>query len=138
MKSYERQSQRSHVIESNPKASRQVPASVILQRYREKYNLVQREEIDEDELLQGKFKPDPVQREETPNNTGLPDNLKTGIENLSGYSMDDVQVHYNSGKPAQLNVLAYAQGTDIHVAPGQEKHLLHEAWHVVQQKQGRV
>lgn len=72
------------------------------------------------------------------NNTGLPDNLKAGVENLSGYSMDDVQVHYNSDKPQQLQALAYAQGTDIHLAPGQEKHLPHEAWHVAQQKQGRV
>jgi len=72
------------------------------------------------------------------NNTGLPDNLKSGIENLSGISMDDVKVHRNSDKPAQLNAHAYAQGTDIHLAPGQEKHLPHEAWHVVQQKQGRV
>ena len=52
--------------------------------------------------------------------------------------MDDVKVHYNSSKPAQLQAHAYAQGTDIHLAPGQEKHLPHEAWHVVQQKQGRV
>lgn len=72
------------------------------------------------------------------NNTGLPDNLKSGIENLSGYSMDDVKVHYNSDKPAQLNAHAYAQGTDIHITSGQEKHLPHEAWHVVQQKQERV
>lgn len=72
------------------------------------------------------------------NSTGLPDNLKTGIENLSGHSMDDVKVHYHSSKPAQLNAHAYAQGNQIHVAPGQEKHLAHEAWHVVQQKQGRV
>jgi hypothetical protein len=72
------------------------------------------------------------------NKTGLSDNLKAGIENLSGLSMDDVRVHYNSGQPAQLQALAYTQGTDIHVAPGQEKHLPHEAWHVVQQKQGRV
>jgi len=78
----------------------------------------------------------PVQRPK--NNTGLPDNLKAGIENLSGHSMDDVKVHYNSAQPAQLNAHAYAQGTDIHVAPGQEKHVPHEAWHVVQQKQGRV
>ncbi|AFY33602.1 DUF4157 domain-containing protein [Calothrix sp. PCC 7507] len=70
--------------------------------------------------------------------TGLPDHLKTGIENLSGMVMDDVSVHYNSSKPSQLQALAYTQGTDIHVAPGQEKHLPHEAWHVVQQKQGRV
>ena len=78
----------------------------------------------------------PVQKKE--NNTGLPDQLKSGIENLSGHSMDDVKVHYNSDKPAQLNAHAYAQGADIHLAAGQEKHLAHEAWHVVQQKQGRV
>lgn len=73
-----------------------------------------------------------------PNRTGLPDTLKAGIENLSGISMDDVRVHYNSPKPAQLQALAYTKGTEIHVAPGQTKHLPHEAWHVVQQKQGRV
>jgi hypothetical protein len=47
-------------------------------------------------------------------------------------------VHYNSSEPEQLDALAYAQGTDIHVAPGQERHLPHEAWHVVQQAEGRV
>lgn len=72
------------------------------------------------------------------NLTGMPDALKSGIENLSGYSMDDVRVHYNSDKPLQLHAYAYAQGTDIHLAPGQERHLPHEAWHVVQQKQGKV
>ncbi|HKR03909.1 MAG TPA: DUF4157 domain-containing protein [Bacteroidia bacterium] len=72
------------------------------------------------------------------NKTGLPDQIKTGVEDLSGYAMDDVKVHYNSAEPAQLNALAYARGSDIHLAPGQEKHLPHEAWHVVQQKQGRV
>lgn len=74
----------------------------------------------------------------TTNNTGLPDHLKNGIEQLSGYSMDDVSVHYNSSKPAQLQAHAYAQGSQIHLGQGQEKHLPHEAWHVVQQKQGRV
>lgn len=83
-----------------------------------------------EQTVQGKF--------ESSNNTGLPDGLKTNIESLSGYSMNDVKVHYNSPKPAQMKALAYTQGTDIHVAPGQEKHLGHEAWHVVQQKQGRV
>ncbi|OGB25286.1 MAG: hypothetical protein A3I66_04290 [Burkholderiales bacterium RIFCSPLOWO2_02_FULL_57_36] len=72
------------------------------------------------------------------NDTGLPNQLKSGIENLSGMSMDHVQVHYNSAQPAQLNAHAYAQGSEIHVAPGQERHLPHEAWHVVQQAQGRV
>ena len=73
-----------------------------------------------------------------PNNTGMPDNLKAGIESLSGFSMDDVRVHYNSNKPATVQALAYTQGTDIHVAPGQEKCLPHEAWHVAQQMAGRV
>lgn len=72
------------------------------------------------------------------NQSGLPDTLKAGIENLSGMSMDNVRVHTNSSRPAQLNALAYAQGTDIYVGPGQEQHLPHEAWHVVQQAQGRV
>jgi len=76
--------------------------------------------------------------EQRPNKTGMPDALKAGVESLSGYSLDDVRVHYNSPKPAQLQALAYTQGTDIHVASGQEKHLPHEAWHVVQQAQGRV
>jgi hypothetical protein len=83
----------------------------------------------------------PAQLEESasrPNRTGLPDGLKRGVETLSGMSLDHVRVHFNSAQPAQLNALAYAQGSDIHVAPGQEKHLPHEAWHVVQQAQGRV
>jgi hypothetical protein len=101
--------------------------------------------LDDDELVHQKKQKDSVgasgnlmvaQKKE--NNTGLPDNLKTGTESLSGIAMDDVRVHYGSSKPAQLNAHAYAQGTDIHVAPGQEQHLPHEAWHVVQQKQGRV
>jgi hypothetical protein len=70
--------------------------------------------------------------------SNMPENLQSGIESMSGYSMDDVNVHYNSPLPAQLQAHAYAQGTDIHLAQGQEKHLPHEAWHVVQQKQGRV
>ena len=72
------------------------------------------------------------------NRSGLPAQLKFGIESLSGMSMDNVKVHYNSSKPAQLQALAYAQGSDIHLAPGQDQHLPHEAWHVVQQRQGRV
>lgn len=98
---------------------------------------------DEDETLQGKFAASPSaqaapNQEARPNNTGLPDNLKAGIESLSGMSMDHVNVHYNSDKPAQLQAHAYAQGSEIHVGPGQEQHLPHEAWHVVQQAQGRV
>ena len=72
------------------------------------------------------------------NNTGLPNNLKNGVEALSGYSLDNVRVHYNSSKPAAVQAYAYTQGTDIHIAPGQESCLPHEAWHVTQQMSGRV
>ena len=72
------------------------------------------------------------------NKTGMPDGLKTSMESMSGFDLSDVKVHYNSSQPAQLNALAYAQGSDIHIGPGQEQHLPHEAWHVVQQRQGRV
>lgn len=82
-----------------------------------------------------------IQREQVdaaPHTSGLPDALKSGIEAQSGIAMDGVTVHYNSDKPAQLGARAYAQGRHIYLAPGQEQHLPHEAWHMVQQAQGRV
>ena len=89
-----------HPIQKRNSASaKTLPAVPVFQRLRTK---------EEDEIKS------PIQK--VKNNTGLPDNLKTGIENLSGFSMDDVKVHYNSDKPSQLNALAYAQGNNIHVA----------------------
>jgi hypothetical protein len=93
-------------------------------------------ELDDEELGTAQAKAAPVQRQE--NRTGMPDGLKSGLESLSGTDMSDVRVHRNSSQPAQLNALAYAQGNDIHLGPGQEQHLPHEAWHVVQQREGRV
>lgn len=69
---------------------------------------------------------------------GMPRDLAEGIQRLSGVSMSGVQVHRNSGAPAQAGAAAFARGQEIHLAPGQERHLPHEAWHVVQQAQGRV
>jgi hypothetical protein len=79
---------------------------------------------------QAAVRPSPARR--------LPEPLQTRLESLSGLSLDDVHVHYNSPQPAQVQALAYTQGSEIHVGPGQEKHLAHETWHAVQQKQGRV
>ena len=106
---------------------------------------VQRQDdlMEDDELLQGQFAGGgsaQLQAEEQPeeNRTGMPDRLKAGLENLSGFDLSGVRVHRNSAKPAQLNALAYAQGQEIHLGPGQERHLPHEGWHLVQQMQGRV
>src|SRR5688500_8047953 len=69
---------------------------------------------------------------------GLPEGLRTVMEAMSGFSLADVVVHRNSAEPARLGAAAFTKGDQIHVAPGQERHIPHEAWHVVQQKQGRV
>lgn len=95
-------------------------------------NTIQRQLLQEEEIIKQKS------GASSPNKTGMPDNLKTGIESLSGINMSDVQVHKNSSKPTDIGAHAFTQGTDIHLAPGQEQHLPHEAWHVVQQMQGRV
>ncbi|MDJ0835608.1 MAG: DUF4157 domain-containing protein [Acidobacteriota bacterium] len=77
----------------------------------------------------------PIQKK---NDTGLPDKLKTNVEHMSGESMDGVEVNYDSPEPARMQALAFTKGDVIHLGPGQESHLPHEAWHVAQQKQGRV
>ena len=69
---------------------------------------------------------------------GLPMQLKLGIEQLAGVSMEGVTVRYNSDVPAQYQALAFAEGDVIYLAPGQEKLLPHEAWHVAQQRLGKV
>lgn len=77
-------------------------------------------------------------RERKANVTGIPTQMKLDFERRSGLSFDDVRVHYNSDKPAKIGALAYTQGNQVHVGPGQEKHLRHELGHVVQQMTGTV
>jgi peptidoglycan hydrolase-like protein with peptidoglycan-binding domain len=69
---------------------------------------------------------------------GLPGPLRAGLESLSGMDLSGVRVHRSSPLPAGVGALAYTQGRDIYVGPGQERHLPHEGWHAVQQLQGRV
>ena len=68
----------------------------------------------------------------------LPPTLQSNMERMGGVSLSDVVVKRNSPEPAKLHAAAYAQGNKIHLGTGSERHLAHEAWHVVQQKQGRV
>lgn len=69
---------------------------------------------------------------------GMPTDLVQGFSNSTGHDLSNVNVHYNSSQPSQVGALAYAQGNDIHLGPGQEKHLAHEAGHIVQQRENRV
>ena len=63
--------------------------------------------------------------------TGLPA-PRAGIESMSGHDASSVQVHHASASSA-IDAHAFSQGSAIHLAPGQEQHLPHEAWHVAQQ-----
>lgn len=76
----------------------------------------------------------------SPTADGMP--LSPGLGNalfhLSGERFPSVRVHYNSEQPRQLGAHAFAKGDNIHLAAGQEHHLPHEAWHLVQQRKGRV
>lgn len=97
---------------------------------------------DEEELLQGKFQP--VQRAE--NHTGMPDDVKTQMEDSFSTDFSSVRIHADSARAPEVGALAYTQGTDIHFAPGQFKPetsvgqqlLGHELTHVIQQAEGRV
>lgn len=118
----------SRAIGNIPKASRQGSATDILQNYRSRAaQYAPAESIVSTPVQAGKK-----------SGNGLPEPLRNGIENLSGYNLEHVNVHYNSSKPAQLQAHAYAQGSNIYLAPGKQQYLPHEAWHVVQQMQGRV
>lgn len=104
---------------------------------------LQRVGPEEEEPMQGKALQRVGPEEEEPmqgkaGEGGLPAGLRSGVEAMSGMDLSDVQVHRDSDRPAQVNALAYAQGNEVHLGPGQEQHLPHEAWHVVQQRQGRV
>ncbi len=68
----------------------------------------------------------------------LPQPLQSGMERLSGLSLTDIRVHYDSEQPGLFGAHSFAQGRDIHLGPGRGDDLPHEAWHTVQQKQGRV
>jgi len=88
--------------------------------------------------VQAKTGTSTVSSSDSSSSNGLPTQLKENMESMSGMDLSDVKVNYNSSKPKEMGALAYAQGNQIELGPGQEKHLPHEAWHTVQQKQGRV
>jgi hypothetical protein len=89
---------------------------------------------EEEDLIQGKFATAELQPQlqQAPraNIAGLSYQLKSGIESLSCLSLDYLPRHHNSSQPARLTALAYAQGSDIHLAPRQVNHQPHAACHM--------
>jgi hypothetical protein len=78
--------------------------------------------------------------------TGMPARLRAKMEDVMGADFSDVRVQTGSDRAVQLRALAFAQGNEIHIAPGhwapettQGQALLgHELGHVLQQRAGRV
>lgn len=76
----------------------------------------------------------------------LPGSVLGKMEGAFGTSFSDVNVHSNSSKASDMGALAYAQGNNVHFAPGQynpdskegQELIGHELTHVVQQREGRV
>lgn len=76
----------------------------------------------------------------------LPSSVLGKMEGAFNTKFNDVKVHSNSTSATNMGALAYAQGSDIHFAPGQynpnstkgQELIGHELAHVVQQRQGRV
>lgn len=89
---------------------------------------------------------DPIQRKNTSSSTHMPEEVQTKMESSFDTDFSSVNIHKNSSSATDVGALAYAQGNDVHFAPGQynpnsqegQELLGHELTHVVQQRQGRV
>jgi hypothetical protein len=101
------------------------------------------EGLEEEEELQMKKADAPLQLKA--NDNKMPEHVQSKMEKSIGADFSDVNIHVGS-EASDVGALAYAQGSDIHFAPGQynpesssgQQLLGHELTHVQQQRQGRV
>ena len=76
----------------------------------------------------------------------IPEEVQAKMENSFGQDFSNVNIHADSDQAKNIGAQAYAQGNNIHFAPGQynpgsksgQELLGHELTHVVQQSQGKV
>jgi len=75
----------------------------------------------------------------------LPAELQSSLGSSLGVDFSQVRV-FEGPHVSSINAVAFTRGAEIHFAPGEYRPgttagrelLAHEAWHVVQQQQGRV
>ena len=80
------------------------------------------------------------------NVTALPSSLKSRMEGAFDADFGDVKIHVDSGRAVDVGAHAFAQGNELHFAPGQfqpgseegDALIGHELAHVVQQSAGQV
>ncbi len=76
----------------------------------------------------------------------LPTLVQSKMEGAMGADFSGVNIHTESQQASNVGALAFAQGNDVHFAPGQydpqstsgQELIGHELAHVVQQREGRV
>ncbi|MCA8977971.1 MAG: DUF4157 domain-containing protein, partial [Planctomycetes bacterium] len=81
-----------------------------------------------------------------PDRTGMPTAVRAKMERAFGSDFSDVRIHAESTRAVDLGAMAFTQGREIHIAPGQwapatsagQNLLGHELAHVLQQRAGRV
>ncbi len=79
-------------------------------------------------------------------NNNLPPEILANMENALGHDFSNVNIHQNSKSAEEAGALAYAQGNNVHFAPGQfdpgskkgQELIGHEMTHVAQQREGKV
>ena len=106
------------------------------------------EAMEEDAGIESKIKADPVSApsNQLSNSTGLPLAVQAKMEGAMDADFSNVNIHKDSQSASEVGALAYAQGNEVHFAPGQynpessagQELIGHELAHVVQQRQGRV
>jgi flagellar biosynthesis GTPase FlhF len=115
-----------------------------LQMKRDPSRTLQRQESPESEEEEIQMKRDtsqPIQR----SGSKMPESVQMKMENAMGHDFSNVNIH-EGAEAGRVGALAYAQGNDIHFAPGRynpdtragQELLGHELAHVVQQREGRV
>jgi hypothetical protein len=107
---------------------------------------LQFKKLDQEEESSLQMKKGTVSGTGTSTNNGIPNKILGKMENSFQSDFSNVNFHTNSQSATDVGALAYAQGNDVHFAPGQFKPntqsgqelIGHELAHVVQQRQGRV
>lgn len=99
-----------------------------------------------DSSKEQKVSPASQDKATTGKGSSLPQDVQEKMENSMGHDFSNVNIHENSTDAADLGASAYAQGNDVHFAPGKfdpqsekgQELIGHELAHVVQQREGRV
>lgn len=129
--------------------SQPISPSLVQRKASHPSQLLSLQKILGNQAIQRMLSTSPVQKSEnlsTGSGRSLPLPTQEKMEKSFREDFSDVRIHSESAVASQIGAVAFAQGNDIHFAPGTyqpetqsgQQLLGHELTHVVQQRQGRV